>query len=87
MEWEIEIPDRRIIGCVDDKLWDEYLKEPSPSNEFHGFKPYPDAQVPEIDRHSFLVCFPLLPGECIARRVYEVLNLHHAKLIDEESFV
>jgi hypothetical protein len=80
VEWEVRIPDERLVGFVDDIRWMHFLEKRSTlSGVFFKTRPH-------AGRLSVLLPFPVLPEECLRRRVFKWLSTTRADVIEEEIF-
>ena len=83
VEWVIKVRANRILGFVDDKKWDEYLKDKGPlDREVFAAVPPPAHE----HEYSVLVTFPLQKEELVCKTVFEFVTPDEAKIRGKEKF-
>lgn len=81
VEWVVSVLRDRVLGYVNDDLWNEYLRGEQVLLDQRCF----ERQRPVTGDFSVLLSFPLRDNEIVCRRVNEFVNPHTPKVIREES--
>jgi len=84
VEWKIEVHDNRILGFVDDKRWDEYLKGTGSLARGVFSHSCPPAHEHE---YSVLVKFPLRKEELRCKTVFRIATPDQATILSQKSLM
>jgi hypothetical protein len=80
-EWEVEVPEARILGYIDEDQWFAFVQSDS-----RVLPPCFSADRLEIGQVSVLLPFPLHCHEIVLRRVYRWISPDKADILSEVKF-